>query len=181
MAIQQENVPAITSPEPGQALQGVVTVTGVSAVDSFQSAEIAFTYSNDPTGTWFLIQSSNQPEAGGILAIWDTTALTDNVYTLRLRVTRTDGNFVDAKVIDLRVRNYTPVETATSPALQPPEYSHVQPIETPKLSPSPEPTSLAPNPAAFTPHDIFTSMGIGALVIVLIFAIFGIILRLRRH
>jgi hypothetical protein len=171
----------ITSPKAGEALQGQVMVTGTSSMDGFQSAEVAFSYADNPTGTWFLIQSSDQAVTEGELAAWDTTALTDGNYTLRLLVTLQDGSQVQTTVTGLRVRNYTPVETETPtrvpPTLQPTLTATAVMTDTPY----PTPTPLPPNPAALTVSNIYTSLGIGALTIALLFVLFGLLLWLRRR
>lgn len=171
---------SVASPVAGQVLQGMVTVTGSSAMADFASAEVAFAYPNDPTGTWFLIVRSDQPVTDGILASWDTTLLTDGNYTLRLRVTLADGSTRDVTVPDLRVRNYTPVETAT-PA--PVTGADTTPIPTaiPTATLFPTPTPLPPNPAEVTPEDMGRSLFYGGLVVSLLFFLVWAYLRMRRN
>lgn len=174
--------PAITAPQPGDVLRGAVNVTGSSAVEGFVSAEIAFAYASDPTGTWFLIAASDAPVSDGLLAVWDTTGLSDGDYDLRLRVVLQDGATMDAIVSGLRVRNYTALPTETSP---PPPISTTQP---PTPAPAtvtatlyPTPTPFPANPAALQPAAIYASLGRGALTIGLLFIVFGLLLRLRRR
>ncbi|NOY99364.1 MAG: hypothetical protein GXP40_09230 [Chloroflexi bacterium] len=174
---------AITSPRDGEVLQGAVAITGTSAVDGFLSAEIAFAYAGDTTGTWFLIRSSDQPVRDDVLATWDTTTLTDGVYTLRLRVTMRDGAQLDVTTAALRVRNYTPIETPTLVPTTP--TAPIDTTATPRpaaatATPYATPTLLPPNDAAITTGEITASLGRGALTIIILFTLFGIILRLRR-
>jgi hypothetical protein len=168
----------IDSPQQGEVLQGVVTIRGSSNGTGFLSSEIDFAYAGDTTGTWFLIATSTQPVDSDILATWDTTTITDGNYNLRLRVYLTDGSHLDATVPDLRVRNYTPVETPTPAptALQP------TPVPTTTLTPTPfpSPTALPPNPAVMTPADVSTSLAYGGLGAVLLLVLLGIYLWLRR-
>ena len=49
----QQDGPVITSPAAGDAIQGVVSVLGMSSITNFASAELAFAYASNPTGTWF--------------------------------------------------------------------------------------------------------------------------------
>lgn len=168
----------IIAPVAGQAVQGIVAIPGTSQVQDFQSAEVAFAYQGDPTETWFLIAQSDAPVLADTLAIWDTTTITDAVYNLRLRIFLTDGSMMDTIVTDVRVRNYTPIETdgdslaiLPTPGLLP-------------LSPTaflPEPTPLPPNPAAVTPEGIYRAMLSGGLIVVFLFALLGILTRLRRR
>jgi hypothetical protein len=169
---------AIHSPQAGEALQGRVTISGSSDVTGFVMAEVAFAYADDPTGTWFRIAAGGQPVRDGTLAVWDTTTITDGLYTLRLRVTLADGSFADALAPDLRVRNYTPVETAT-PTAAPLEATPI-PAATSTATPFPTPTPLPPNPAALTASAIYSSLGYGALSVIAILILLALYLRLRR-
>jgi hypothetical protein len=174
---------AVQSPAPGQALQGIVTVTGRMPADGFRSAELSFTYDQDPRQTWFLIEEFSETVAEGALAEWDTTLLTDGEYLLRLLVRMENGEQIEATVPGLRVRNYSPVETDTpAPTPSPP------PGETPAPSPSPlpsetarpaTPTPLPPNPAAITGQDIRGSLVKGVLIAMGSFALLGLYGRLR--
>ncbi len=170
--------PAIVAPRPGDVLQGVVTITGSSDVTGFASAEVAFTYADDPTGTWFLVAANSQPVFNDTLATWDTTIITDGDYILRLRVTLTDGSSRESLVSGLRVRNYTLVETPTPTALAPeaPSLSTI----TPTATSFPTPTALPRNPAALAPTDVSASILYGGLAAILTFVIVGIVLWLRK-
>ena len=169
---------AIVGPRPGDVLQGVVTIAGSSDVTGFVSAEVSFTYADDPTGTWFLIALNSQQVFNDRLATWDTTVITDGDYVLRLRVYLTDGSSREALVSGLRVRNYTPVETPTPMALAPeaPPLSTI----TPTATPFPTPTALPRNSATLTPTDVSASILFGGMAAILTFVIVGIYLWLRR-
>ncbi|HEY5270165.1 MAG TPA: hypothetical protein VII97_07495 [Anaerolineales bacterium] len=168
----------IVAPRPGDVLQGVVPIAGSSDVTGFVSAEVAFTYADDPTGTWFLIAVNNQPVFNDMLATWDTTVITDGDYVLRLRVYLTDGSSREAFVSGLRVRNYTPVET-TTPIPLAPEATPL-PTVTPTTIPFPTPTALPRNPATLAPTDVSASILYGGMAAILTFVIIGIYLWLRR-
>lgn len=168
----------IASPIAGQVVQGAVTVTGTNAMPGFAYAEVSFSYAIDTTGTWFLIARIDQPIETGTLAIWDTTLITDGDYTLRLQVTLTDGTTHDITVPNLRVRNYTPVET------YPPVFTAGEETLTPVRLPTailyPTSTSLPANPAEVTQEDVWSSIAFGGLAAVFLIGMFGIYLRLRR-
>jgi hypothetical protein len=51
---------------------------------------------------------------------------------------------------------------------------------TPTDQPRPTPTALPPNPASLEQSEIYLSLGRGALVMMGLFAIGGLIVRLRR-
>ncbi len=152
----------INSPMPGEAVQGVVEIQGHTQIDGFLSAELSFGYTNDLTGTWFLIDASSEPVSSGRLAVWDTNSITDGVYNLRLVVILQDGSEQVAVVPDLRVRNYTPVETST-----PQPTADSGPVAAPTWptateTPRPTPTPLPPNPAALTVQGVFSGLTLGA-------------------
>jgi len=187
-ASAQEASARITAPLPGQVVQGQVAIMGTSDMPNFSSAEVAFAYDPNLLGTWFLVQTSGQPIAEGLLATWDTTSITDGDYVLRLRVFLLDGTFREATVA-VRVRNYTPLPSPMpSPTATPARLA----IPTPMLLPAaptltatarpvfPTPTPLPPNPAALTPPRIYAGFRRGALVTAALFVAFLLILRRRR-
>jgi len=138
----------ITEPGQGQAVTGIVTILGTASHPAFESFDIAFSFDPDPTDTWFPIgEALDTPVVDGRLAIWDTTQITDGVYRLRLRV-HIDGSPPFETVIrDIRVRNYTPIETP------PPEAVTVVPTEVPATPIAPveqEPQALAETPDRFS-------------------------------
>jgi hypothetical protein len=182
--------PCITFPLTGQALQGMVAVTGTSATDGFDSAEITFAYEDNTTDTWFQIASSDQPVTDGVLTTWDTSTITDGTYILHLRVQLKDGTYRDAFVTGLRVHNYTPTETATptasatpAPSATAPTPTSIPPTDTPPpptSTPYITPTQLPANPIILDRFDIYTGLGVGALAVATLFILFGIYARLRR-
>jgi len=74
----------IQSPVTGQALQGTIPILGDLAASGFSSAELLFSYADNPTGTWFLIQIFTEVPEDGPLVQLDTTTISDGSYTLLL-------------------------------------------------------------------------------------------------
>jgi len=177
-SVVAQGQPSFISPQPGDVLQGLVTILGSSNETGFLSSEVDFTYTGDTTGTWFLVVTGSQPIDSNTLATWDTTTITDGNYDLRLRVYLTDGTHLDAIIPNLRVRNYTPVETPTPAptAIQP----TLTPTETLTPTPFPTPTDLPANPAVLTQKDISTSLAYGGMGTVIFIIILGIYFWLRR-
>jgi hypothetical protein len=171
--------PVVLVPRQGDVLQGVVIIYGSTYLPGFVSAEIAFSYADDPTGTWFLISMMNQPVFNDRLVLWDTTVITDGDYVLRLRVYMTDGNYRDTFVLDLRVRNYTIVEAVPPNVLA----TVATPLLTnlPTASLFPTPTSLPHNPAALAPTDVALSIVHGGMAAILFLLTIGIYLFFRRN
>lgn len=171
--IESSELPRIISPQPGSALQGSVPITGFTDLPGFQSAEVSFSYSEQPD-QWFLIEQAQTPVQEGLLAIWDTTVIADGTYRLRLQVVA-NGKNLDANVTGLRVRNYRPIETNT------PSGKSLTPQVT--LSPTPEqptptimstPTALPSNPAMLKPSDLTTGVGVGVGITIFIFIILAV-------
>jgi hypothetical protein len=66
-------LPGITSPHTGDVLRGLVVIYGKTQVVGFASYELEYSYTNDPTGTWFLITQTQEPVQNGVLANWNTS------------------------------------------------------------------------------------------------------------
>ena len=178
---------AITSPAPDELLRGQVTVTGKIDIPNFVSARLEFAYASNPTNTWFMIQAFSQPLADSTLAVWDTTSITDSDYILRLHVDLADGTFQEVTVPILIGNDVLP--TATPEPTSTPEPDTVL-IPTPFLLavsptptdlPRPTPTALPANPVSLGQNQIYSSLGRGALVILGLFALAGLIVRVRRY
>jgi hypothetical protein len=177
--VAAQGLPAIISPQQGAVLQGTVTIRGSSTVTGFQSSEVDFAYAGDTSGTWFLISQSSQPVDSGTLVTWDTTTITDGNYNLRLRIILNDGTNLDVSISDLRVRNYTQIETPTpAPTVIKPTLT---PTDTLTSTPFPSPTPLPVNPAVLTTTDISASLAYGGLGAVALMIIFGIYFWVRRN
>ena len=188
-AAQQPPGPVITSPAEGQVLQGQAPINGLTDLPGFASAELAFAYDPDPTGTWFTIQTGSLPVSGGLIATWDTATLTDGDYTLRLRVVLADGSFRDS-LVRVKVRNYT-AAPSPSPAVTPSATAALQiptaivlaaspTVSAPAAPPAATPTSMPPNPAGITSAEVFAGFWRGALIVGLLVLGFGALIRLRR-
>ena len=179
----------ITSHSAGDALQGIVTIVGSTAVDGFQSWELAFGYASDTTGTWFLIFESEEPISNGSLTQWDTSTISDGDYDLRLTVHLGGGRREHFTIPGLRVRNYSPIETDTpTPTLTLTPYTLTpQATSTPTVTSSPTstpnpitPTSLSTNPIEISSHDISNSLLRSAAGVLAAFLLIGLYASIRR-
>jgi len=182
----------ISYPKPGASLRGLVEIQGQMDVPGFASAELAFTFdadASDPAASWFPIQTFPQPIQNPILAAWDTTALTDGDYAIRMRVTLQDGTFQDVVVTGLKVRNDEVIPTVTVPPTL--ADFNFQPLNETSQAPSaqtatpvmayPTSTPLPANPASLSNSSIVNIFWKSALAAVLIFAFFAFVLRLRKN
>ena len=187
IAAQDSHPVAITSPVPDELLRGQVTITGKVDVPSFLSAQLDFAYASDPTDTWFTIQTFSQPLADSSLALWDTTLITDGDYILRLRVNFEDGAFQEVTV-PIKIGNDVLPTQTPEPTATPDQDTIIVPTPfllaaspTPTDLPRPTPTALSANPASLRQNQIYASLGRGALVILGLFTLAGLIIRVRRY
>ena len=134
---------------------------------------------DDPTETWFWSYQGIQPVKGTMLELWDTCTMTAGDYKLRLQVNYSDGSQRSVIVENLRVRNYTPVETNT-PA--PPTSTSLAPTNTATApvpaavqaaGPSPIQASAADraNPRCISRESVLASAGLGTLTVFGLFAL----------
>jgi hypothetical protein len=171
--------PQVSSPKPGDVLIGKVNITGSTDVLDFQSAEVSFRYEGDSGDTWYLIQQSSDAVKDGTLAVWDTSTIADGIYRLRVSVILADNRTAEVVIPDLRVRNYSTVETATpgpsaNLAVQPTE---IKPTST--VAAYATPTSLPDNPAQVTSLRLAFSLVQGAAFAAVCFVLLGVYLGLR--
>ncbi len=179
----------ITAPSTGTPLQGAISIVGSTLIDGFSSWEITFGYAHDTSGSWFLISEGDEQTTRGELAQWDTTTITDGDYNLRLTVYLQGGRREHFVVNNLRVRNYSPIETITpTPTLTSTPFTETpHPSRTPTSTTEPTetqipntPTPLPTNPATITQNNINNSLlrgGAGALVA---FVLIGLYLSIKR-
>jgi len=176
---QVDPEPGITSPLAGDVLQGTVAISGTSSLDGFAAYELSFSYFGDTSGTWFKIAAAIQPVSNDILTSWDTSALTDGNYNIRLRIFLGDGSTREFIVENVRVRNYSSIETPT------PSPTPVQATPSATITPTstlyPTPTQLPTNPAVLTTKDVTLSVGYGGGIALVGLIILGIYAWIRRR
>ena len=150
----------IQSPREGQALQGVEILEGKIRGEGLLKGTIHFSYSDSPAQerTWFFIgdiEGENQDSSQtAFLVEWDTTQITDGDYDLRVVAEYSGGAAIFELIPNLRVRNHSPVETATPAPL-----AGGNGVESPlppsaTLEPGKTPTPLPPNPAEVRAGDL---------------------------
>ena len=187
IAAQDTPPVAITSPLPDELLRGQVTVTGKVDLPSFLAAQLEVAYDSNPTDTWFNIQTYLQPMTDSTLAVWDTTSITDGDYVLRLRVNLEDGS-VQEVTVPIKIGNDVLPSPTPEPTVTPEPETVLIPTPfllaaspTPTDLPRPTPTALPTNPVSLGQNQIYASLGRGALVILGLFALAGLIIRVRRY
>jgi hypothetical protein len=136
---QSQGVAMIATPLDGATVAGIVPILGTATHPQFLRYELAFSYSPNPTDTWFTLQDpAKTPVVNEVLGRWDTTGITDGVYTLRLRVYWTERLFMEAFARDVHVQNATPLSGAPAAA-------------TPLAPQSPLPPTASATPAIVLP------------------------------
>ncbi len=188
-AYAQGSAPQIVSPTDGQYLQGQVPVKVTTDVPNFTAAELDFAYASDSAPNWFPIQTASLPVTGQVMAIWDTTSITDGDYILRLQVTLADSSTQDVTAT-VHVRNYTALPTPTpavtdtpTPFVEVPTAIVIVPTGTATAVPPPPPatpTALPPNPAGVTAREVFSGFWKGALLVGVVVVLLAALMRLRR-
>jgi hypothetical protein len=170
--------PRVQAPLPGSALQGTVIIAGSTDLEGFEAAEISFSYASSPA-SWFLIQQSRTAVKEGTLAVWDTSIIADGTYSLKVLVSLKDGSQQEAIIADLRVRNYSPVETNTPTRILEnlPNLPVLAAIETqaaPTPTPLRTPTRLPANPLQIQPGGLVYNGLLGLAFAGVLFLLLGL-------
>jgi len=167
-------------------LRGSVQINGTAAAANFASADLAFAYASDESNTWFLLQEIDQPVSSSLLGTWDTTAISDGEYLLRVRVVAQDGTSLEARVA-VQVRNYTSavdVVASATPTVVPPVQVPAPIVIVASATSAPAipavPTALPANPAAVSESAVYGVFSRGALLVAVLVLVLGVIL-LRRQ
>jgi hypothetical protein len=93
----------ITSPKPGDPVSGTVKISGTADVPNFGF----YKYEVAPLGSqnWATIAAAREPKRNEDLGEWNTAALTNGDYFLRLVITDNVGTALEPCVIAVRVLN----------------------------------------------------------------------------
>ncbi len=143
----------ITSPAPGSAVSGDVSVLGTAVIEPFQKYELH--YKLEPSGddAFIYFYGATNPVTNGQLGVWQAGSLPPGNYSLRLRVVKNDGNYAEFFAPNLSLNS--------GPAAPTPEPTSSEPTPTPiptaTFTPAPQPTpavgqvdlpALPPTPTA---------------------------------
>jgi len=85
----------ITSPLDGETLDGLGTffITGTASIDDFQFYKLEYGIGAAPIDFFSIDEVQTKPVINGILGSWNTGALPEGTYTLRLTVVDNSGQF----------------------------------------------------------------------------------------
>jgi hypothetical protein len=168
LAFQQ---PDVEAPSPGDVLKGLVEIKGTATGEEFASYDVAFAYAEDTTGTWFIIQSSELPVEKGVLALWDTTVIADGIYRLRVQQYSSTGEVETILIENLRIRNYSPVETKVPDPTE--ENGFVEATTEITSTPVIEVTPLTTNPAEISMKSFWRTVITGISISAALFLFLG--------
>jgi hypothetical protein len=136
----------ITTPTEGQQLFGLEQITGTATHPSqFVGYTLDWSNMRNPD-VWLPIQARvNQQVDNGVLGQWDTVAIPDGLYQIRLRVSLNDGSEVDFIVQNLAVVNSAPtgVPTQSGGSGAIPAFPTTDPLATPLINQPPTVTPRA--------------------------------------
>jgi hypothetical protein len=173
----------IQNPREGQALQGIEIIEGKIRGDGFSAGKIAFSYAMEGTDTWFFIEdifpTGEESSQTSFKIEWDTTQITDGNYHLRL-VAEYEGKATIFELIqNLRVRNQSPIETATPSSVR--NQEEMDQTATPTLKPTPQnaPTPLPENPVVLETYQLYRALFITGILVIGVFLIALIYIRVR--
>ncbi len=134
----------IADPHEGSTVEGIVPVYGSARMDDMHYYQVQYGMGDNPIG-WGQVAQQDSGLEDGILAAWDTRALENGLYSLRVVAFDRHGNNGASPAVRLIVVNPTPTATLTPTATSTP---------TQTATPSASPTATA----TATPEDTATSV-----------------------
>lgn len=137
----------ITFPAANGSVSGEVIIRGTATTGSFQRYELYYKPADRDDDAYILFDGRNQEVFDGPLGEWDTNLIQPGPYTLRLRVVRLDGNYLDYVTGPVHVRLPAP-PTVPSSAASPSRSTASQP-------------SVAGTAATSQPVASFSALGYG--------------------
>jgi hypothetical protein len=136
----------LTSPLANTQIRGRVQVKGSATHPQFDFYKVEFGPGENPSDDRMSIIGAIHKEqiTNNLLETWDTTAIPDGTYTVRLRVVDKTGNYKEVWARRLSVANTMPADTPT-PSAPPPTPTEGLPTVTPTMIPA-TPTIVVDQP-----------------------------------
>lgn len=142
----------LTHPQAGDAVSGVVELHGTAASKAFRKYEVHIAVASSESWRWLL--TNFEVVYDDTVYRLDTHAYPDGFYDIRVRVIRDDGNYSEAFLRNLEIRNAHP-PTAT-PAFNPQGTQLPTPTPTlPTATPTPIPefiSNISDGQGIFAPY-----------------------------
>ncbi len=140
----------ITSPRPDAELRGIVTIEGSASIDGFQFYKVEYSTADQPDFWRAVSQTYSQPVINGVLDRWNTPALPDGEYNLKLTTVDIRGQEVCRYFVrHLIIANTQPTATLTPEALPTLPGPTITP--TPRATATPAPPTPTPTIVAIIP------------------------------
>jgi len=174
----------IVTPKDGEVLQGNVAINGTVTGVGLQYADIGFQFQDTTSSEWFLIARVNQAVIDENLTNWETSTVADGDYRLRVMAQYSDGHQLEVVSQNLRVRNYTPIETIEATAGGPQAtamQNNLSANGSVDRTAVPTATSMPGNKLSLTYQDLSQSAIKGAISGVLLLTVLGLWLIIRRR
>lgn len=95
----------ITNPRPGESLSGSVAIRGTANHPQFQFYKIEYGLGGNPDQWHSIGDIVHSPVVDGVLLSFDTRALPNGVYSLRLTVVDVTGNFPPPYELQVTIEN----------------------------------------------------------------------------
>lgn len=177
----------LQTPRSGEVLQGVETIRGKIRGEGLETAQLTFSYAGDDRDTWFFITSlefeDDNTSSHEFIYEWDTTRITDGNYDLQITARFSEEIIIRERVDQLRIRNYSPIETQTPDPEHEAAGEETAAVPTATNPTVPTPTPLPENPVSLQTDEILGAVGKGLIVVGVFFGLGGIyslVKRIRR-
>jgi hypothetical protein len=95
----------ISSPGVSQVIGGVTAISGAATHEAFQFYKLEYAPGTNAAGGYTYFGGGQVQVAGGVLGNFDTTALANGEYTIRLTVVDQVGNFPPPCDVPVVVQN----------------------------------------------------------------------------
>ncbi|MFQ5854897.1 MAG: hypothetical protein ACE5LU_04545 [Anaerolineae bacterium] len=147
---QRCNQVEITSPRPEAELRGFVTIEGSASIGEFQFYKVEYSTADQPDLWRAISQTYNRPIINGALDRWNTPALPDGEYNLKLTAVDVRGQEICRYLVrNLSIANTQPAATPTPEV--PPTLPGPTPTPTPRATATPAPPTPTPTIVAIIP------------------------------
>lgn len=148
--LQQCTQVEITSPPAEAELRGIVTIEGSASIGDFQFYKVEYSTADQPDLWRAVSQTYNRPVIAGVLDRWNTPALPDGEYSLKLTAVDNRGQEVCRYLVrNLTIANTQPTATLTPEA--PPTLPGPTVTATPRATATPAPPTPTPTIVAIIP------------------------------
>ena len=101
----------ITEPEEGAYVKETIFINGTADDTDFKNYSVEW---KNTTVDWFEIKNSTEPVSDGILAAWDTTAMEDGDYSIKLTVIDIASSSINT-LVNVTIDNTQPTAIITKP------------------------------------------------------------------